>query len=83
MLTYFTGQLKTAGGAKFKVRGPPKSVGFILWGQKMSVQTVMAIHPVVVKITKAVDECLTNIAIHKAMQLVSLRTTDPTMIIAP
>lgn len=37
-----------AGGVKLKVRGSPKSIGFILWGGSwMSSSAFMAIHPLV------------------------------------
>ncbi len=36
-----------SGGARCKVRGPPTSVGFILWGAWAYVPNFMAIHPIV------------------------------------
>lgn len=33
------------GGMRWKVRGLPKSVGFIIWGTRMSVPNMMPIHP--------------------------------------
>ena len=41
------------GGAAEKVRGSPKSVGFIHWGALMSLQSLMAIHPIVVEILQS------------------------------
>ncbi len=43
-------KLKPAGDARWKVKGSPKLLQFILWGPWMSEPNFIAIHPVVVEI---------------------------------
>lgn len=42
-------KFRPVGGARRKVRGATKSVRFILWGPRMSVQNVTEIHPIAVE----------------------------------
>lgn len=38
------------GVTRWKVKGPPKPLGLILWGPRMSVQHLLTIHPLVVEL---------------------------------
>lgn len=49
-----------AGSARGKVKGSPKSLGHILWGPWMSVQSFMSIHPKVVGIFLSESRELTD-----------------------